>query len=175
MTQTSSPRKHKPNNISIRTRRHFCFYVVRCCHTSGKRKRACGLTGEVVVQILHHLAHSRIHPEGCIDAVLPDLRHACTVAVRNAISQNDNFCSFFFSLPVLGRAGKKFMNIPTALTCSTHFEKQFPLCPHPLPHRLLPQVCFSGPFCGPWWSPVAPPLAFSIIILKRASKRLHRK
>ena len=41
---------------------------------------------------------------------------------------------------------KKFMNIPTALTCSTHFEQQFPFCPHPLPHRLLAQVTF----CGPW-------------------------
>ena len=42
---------------------------------------------------------------------------------------------------------KKFMNIPTALTCSTHFEQQFPFCPHPLPHRLLAQVTF----CGPWF------------------------
>ena len=56
------------------------------------------------------------------------------------------FVQNFFSLPVLGREGKKFMNIPTALTCSTHFEQQFPFCPHPLPHRLLAQVTF----CGPW-------------------------
>ena len=63
------------------------------------------------------------------------------------------------------------MNILTALTCSPHFEQQFPFYLHPLPHRLLAQISFSDP----WWSPVVAPLSFSIVILKRDRKRLHRK
>ena len=65
------------------------------------------------------------------------------------------------------------MNILTALTRSPHFEQQFPFCLHPLPHRLLAQINVS--FSDPWWSPVVAPLSFSIIILKRDRKRLHRK
>ena len=78
--------------------------------------------------------------------------------------------NFFPSLSYAGRE-TKFSNVPTALTCSTHLEQQFPLCLHPLPHRLLAQISFSDP----WWSPVVAPLSFSIIILKGDSKRLHRK
>ena len=37
----------------------------RACLRNRKSRIACGLTNAAVVQILHHLTRSRVHPEGC--------------------------------------------------------------------------------------------------------------